>query len=75
MVVGPNEPVPLLVGKPLPSQLIGGPKVQPPIFRLGVLGVMPAAITPAIASGTLFSGSPPNETVAGVESWLMLSIE
>src|SRR6516162_6717024 len=75
MVVGPSNPVPLLAGKPLPSQLIGGPRVHPPIFRLGTLGAIPAAMTPAMASGTLFRGSPPSETVAGVESWLMLSIE
>ena len=72
MVVGPMALVPLLVGNPLPSQEMGGPSVQPPIFRLGTLGVMPCAITPAIASGTLFIGSPPSETVAGVDSWLML---
>jgi len=75
MVVGPRVPAPLLVGKPLPSQVMGGPTAQPPILRLGTLGVMPAAITPAMASGTLLTGSPPKVTVAGVVSWLMLSTE
>src|SRR5579864_637485 len=67
MRVAPCGLVPLLVGKPEPSQEMGGPSVQPAILRLAELTVRPAACTAAMASTTLLSGSPPSETVAGVE--------
>ena len=75
MVVGPRALVPLLVGKPLPSQLTGGPSVQPAIFKLGALGVIPIPCSAVMASGRLFAGSPFSDTVAGISKELILVTE
>ena len=70
MAVGPLGLVPRLVGNPLPLQLTpegAAPvTVQPAIPRLTVLRGMVAACKAAMASGMLFAGSPPRDTVAGL---------
>src|SRR3979411_1286219 len=48
----------LLRGNPLPLQVTGGPSVQPPIFKLAGLTVIPPACKSLITSGMLLAQSP-----------------
>src|SRR5580700_1091825 len=69
MIVFPAGFVPLFSGIPVPLHEIGGPRVQPEIFKLAALtsfGICPArnaACTSAMASIALFAQSPPARPV------------
>src|ERR1700735_2632186 len=88
MVVVPAGLVPRFVGKPVPLQVTGGPRVQPPICRLAALTGTPPACKSWIALTRLLAQSPvvmkvqpeppagvANPTVAGVEIVPMLPTE